>query len=293
MPIRRTYRRKRPVVRARSAARYGMRRSSTGFRRTRTGTSYSRGGTGVVPYMSGPRKQMSFNDLLYGNAGYSGFVPMLLGGVVLNALSEDSSPNTSGGILAQGTGIQTFSGNRFWQRYMIIRGTVQLPPGAGNGQGFMALVYDRSPRGVLPAFGDIFGVSVPIPGMNLQRMDTMSRFSILWRKDFNCESSAISASPGYTVPGGGAGYVVPPDQPQGINTVSINQSINACVSLGSRVTQVAGTLVTDANIANIQQGALYMVLCSNGGTAGAEPFPWTNSTCLFARLVTRICIARC
>lgn len=259
-----------------------MRRPSSGFRRTRAGTSFSRGGTGTVPYMVG-RRQMSFNDLSYGVNGYSNWVPMINDGVVVNALSEDSSSFTAGGNIGQGTGIQSFLGNKFYNKYMIIRGVVALPVSAGAGSGFIALVYDKRPRGVLPVFGDIFGTAVPNPGFSLQRMDTMDRFSILWRRDFNCESTGTynGLTPALPPPSGAI---------TGVNTSSTQHTINACVSLRNLPTRVIGTQVTSATIANIDTGAIYMVFQSTGfAGVNPDPAPWASSTCLFAKLVTRIC----
>lgn len=214
-----------------------------------------------MPVYAAPGRAMHyFDNLLYdqttgawtpthNNTGPTAFLVNLLDG---SSTGSTFSGAWSGSPLVNGDGLEAYTGNKIYMHRVILRGQLQLPTIIGNASTAFCIVYDRAPRGVLPAVTDIFD-STSIYA--LQRVDNRSRFEILYRKDYNMECTGTAVA-GPTV--------------IGVNTTSTQHN----VLLDIPVMRVLDTNLAGSNncqIANIVRGALYLLTLSEGNGVPSPP----------------------
>lgn len=145
--------------------------------------------------------------------------------------------------LFQGSSISQFEGNRWYWTGVQIRGVVSiLPTTAGPSTlSSLCIVYDKAPRGLLPAVADIFDSDA---AESFQRATTRDRFELLWRQDYVLEAGTAEI---------GSGIVV---QPTGKST--------ALVDVHLRFRRVAVTNQSPFDITSAVTGALYFVGLGQG-----------------------------
>lgn len=79
-------------------------------------------------------------------------------------------------------------GRQTWMRSVEIRGSLKANSGATLQQGFIALIYDHSPRGAVTAYGDVFVAGTQYYGAPNE--STRDRFEILDLWDFTIAGSS-------------------------------------------------------------------------------------------------------
>lgn len=116
--------------------------------------------------------------------------------------------------------------------------------------GYLAIVYDRSPRGALPFPNEPFKIN---HGLVLPNFHTRERFEILWQKHFDLEGDAAHATTA-TVP-----------------TASSIQQENLVIPI-NRPVKFTDTSI-DGTIDFVQAGALYLfhIGSTSGTTADGTP----------------------
>jgi len=125
------------------------------------------------------------NEKYVGNAtlGYCDYDMSSVGSTL--KLDTTGSIKLLNDIVAGVTNIDRI-GNKIWLKSLQIRGMAYINTTANNVDCFFAIVYDKKPRGALPAISDIFygpvvGTAIP---HRLNNPDNEARFEILKREDF-------------------------------------------------------------------------------------------------------------
>jgi len=254
------------------------------------GTSYVRAGAYAVAPYAGPRTLMRQCYGLWGAEGNEYFFPFMTSdfqGIVLPLLGV-TPPGGSTWFgsdcpqLSQGVGMNQFEGNTIVPRHILLRGVVSLGGAStdlgGFGQGFIAVVQDRSPRGTIPLAADIYGPITGAPEFAPQRRENADRFKVLWQKSFNCELTGTGRSAAITGGAAPEGTIV------GVNTTSTYQAVNVSLKLPyGRSTNdgVSGTFDPGAIVSN----ALYLVFMSSGAGNSAVR---VSSSCLIAKMTSTV-----
>jgi len=153
--------------------------------------------------------------------------------------------------IARGTSISERMGTRAQMMNVLVTGTLGFAQGSTKTRGvFVAyFVYDRSPRGILPSWTDVFDVAAV---NSFQRLDTRDRFEILYRRTWDIEGNGTTPTSDSFV------------------RVELNLPIRRMVSFHS-------SSVTGA-ISDIDSGALYLfVLPATSDVSSPTDFGFSMS----------------
>lgn len=83
--------------------------------------------------------------------------------------------------IVPGSGIKNYAGSRFYMTGLQIRGQAYAQPNTQYASSALMVVYDKRPRGAVPAITDILDTATPFAFQNISNRD---RFEILYRKNF-------------------------------------------------------------------------------------------------------------
>lgn len=279
----RTSRMSRRRVGVRSARRYPNRSAiarraygaSGRFRGARTtgNTSYLRRSVGLsISPWAGRNAPQHFFDYAFATlaGGVVTGIPMNL--AATNLLMDAMNPNpTSGGwppttpntLLQKGDSLQGYTANRIFITNVMLRATVTMAYGSAatgfaRGSGFIGLVWDSAPRATMPTFLEVFDQGGPD---GLARIDRVSRFRVLWRKDFNNELG-VAYNGSTPVPSPGP---------------TTSHDVNVVIPIGRMMVQPDN--INSWQAVTSLRGALYWALASTGSGV-QEVIPYATSTAL-------------
>nr|QXP07675.1 MAG: putative capsid protein [Arizlama virus] len=229
-----------------------------GVSRTRFGRAptiaYARRSSGyAIPPMLNPNTATHMYDTYLGLAANFYSQPMNVAalGNVLDLMGLQTQGITAGADLTRNDTLQGFTGNRIWIESVSIRATIVLAAATPRGTGFLSLVWDQSPRGVVPTFLDCFDVS---SSDAFQRVDQSARYRVLWRRDFNCEFASA-----------------------GVLTTSSTHDLN--VQIPIRRYSTCSASGAGMNVGACISGALFLMSYSTGNGVLEAP-PYATSTCV-------------